>query len=160
MSLWETIQSLLLSANAVLIWRYVRQTIKLREAAQQQVKVSQRQVEASHRPALVAQHQTTDEVVFVNIGSGPAINVRWSVPDSDWKGNIPYLEPGCNPRPLPIREWEKVIINAALKGHQDRGRIECDYRSLSGWRYRSICLYELERTSFSIQFEDNGPAGF
>jgi hypothetical protein len=152
-SFFEKMQLLLLVVNAVLIWFYVK-------AARQQVKVSQYQVEASHRPALVAQHRTTEEVVLVNIGSGPAINVHWWVPDSEWKGKIPYLEPGCNPCPLQIKDWEKIMTNAALKGQQDRGRIECSYRSLSGWRYRSICTYELERTSFSIQFQDDGPAAF
>jgi len=151
-------QAVLLFANAIFVWCYLRETKKLRQAAEEQVNIGQRQVEVSFRPAVVIQHwRSASELAAVNIGSGPAIDVHWSLLNTDLKGTFPYLRQDSDPRNLGGTGWDKKLTNAALKIRPDIAQIECLYRSLSGWRYSSINTYDVGSASFTTMFVDHGP---
>ncbi|MGA8152749.1 MAG: hypothetical protein WB952_17500 [Terriglobales bacterium] len=151
--LWAALQTALLVLSAILIGLYLIETRRLRIAAQQQV-------EASFRPAVVAVHDGSIEKgpSLVNIGNGPAIEVEWHLLNSSLKGDFPYLEPGCKPQELGTNGM-KGLYNAGIGGKTEEARIECTYRSLSGWRYSSSNSYNLVHYKFATTFRDEGLPG-
>ncbi|MGA8150433.1 MAG: hypothetical protein WB952_05745 [Terriglobales bacterium] len=131
-------QDVLLFLSASLIGWYLWETRKMRkaaegqviksqdlvEAAQRQVDASLEQVEAGSRPAVVAKAGPGSLAApfLVNIGNGPAIELKWSVSNSNHAGTIPYLEAG--------QEYHglfdvKVLYNAALQTPANTTGIEC-----------------------------------
>ena len=80
-------QVLLLSVTAFFVYRYLQETKHLRIAAQ-------RQVEAAFRPAIIIKHEGSLENIptLENIGNGPAMEVSWSLSDSDFSGDIPFVQ--------------------------------------------------------------------
>jgi hypothetical protein len=160
------VQDVLLLLSAGLIGWYLLETRKMRKAAEDQVFKSQElvaaaqrqvdaslaQVEAASRPAVVATAKggLMEPPVLENIGNGPAINVRWSIPNSKLGGIIPYLEPHV-PRVLPIG-GKKPLFEAALKTTPNAASIECAYTSLSGWFYSSSNDYDFDGDRFNAKF--------
>lgn len=143
-------QVALLAVTAVFVYRYLKETEKLRIAAQQQV-------EAGFRPAVIAVHDGSlqEGPSLVNIGTGPAIDVEWRVAGSRLQGMHRYLEPGCGPKELGIDGMRGLYSVGAASKTEDV-RIECTYRSLSGWQYSSCSSYNLVHSKFTTTFGD-GP---
>jgi hypothetical protein len=76
------VQAAILFLTMIIVWIYTRETKRLREAAQGQVKESQnqakeaqRQTELQLRPFVIFE-ATRDELRVKNIGNGTALNVR------------------------------------------------------------------------------------
>ena len=70
-AIWQTV---LLALNAVLIGWYLLETQGIRKS-------SQKQVEASFRPAVIVKHDgsTSSLPELENIGNGPAMDVKWTL---------------------------------------------------------------------------------
>jgi hypothetical protein len=161
------LQVILLLVSAVLVGWYLWETRKMRTAAeaqvtksqqlvtaaQQQVEASLQQVEATFRPAVVATAGPSVSALpyLVNIGNGPAIEIRWSITNSKLGGNISYLEPRQEPYELNVGGI-KSLYNAALQVSSNTVSIECEYRSLSGRKYTSSNAYDFDKQRFSTTF--------
>jgi hypothetical protein len=148
-------QVLLLSVTAVFVYRYLQETKHLRIAAQ-------RQVEAEFRPAIVVTHEGSLEnsPMLENIGNGPAMEVSWSLRDSDFSGDIPFVKPH-QPQALGMPGMKPIYeggAKAESSGRSNVVRIECSYRSLSGRHYRSSSAYDCDRPQFITRFTDDGTA--
>jgi hypothetical protein len=169
------VQDVLLLASAGLIAWYLWETRKMRkasesqvsksqelvEAAQRQIVASLEQVEAAFRPAVVARDPGNVNMSpsLENIGNGPAIEVRWSIPDSNWRGLIPCLQSG-QPHGVQLNVGGmKALYNAGLASGNNIASIECSYRSLSGRWYSSSCAYDFERSQFVCTFAHGEAAG-
>lgn len=138
-------QSAVLVVSAYFVWGYLHETSLIRKAAQ-------RQVEASFRPAIVVTHSgsTETEPKIENIGNGPAMEVSWRLKESEWKGTVPYPPPH-QPQSLPLH-GVKPLYEAA--GAKPTSVIECSYRSVSGVRYHSRNLYDINKYHFTTTFSD------
>jgi hypothetical protein len=131
----------------------VSKSQELVAAAAQQIEANLQQVEATFRPAVVAKVGPTSfaPLFLVNIGNGPAIEVRWSIPDSRWAGTISYLEPRREPTELNVGGI-KALQEAAVKASPSAAGIECSYRSLSGRSYSSSNAFDFQNGRFSTTF--------
>jgi hypothetical protein len=111
------------------------------------------QTEATFKPAIVAIHGgSTDEPPGLrNIGKGPAVDVDWSISDTDRKGKISYLEP-CHETRLPVKGAMSLYV-AATKSGRDTVRITCRYKSVSGKQHGSVSTCDFDRGRFSTLFE-------
>ncbi|MGA8500418.1 MAG: hypothetical protein WB683_02635 [Candidatus Sulfotelmatobacter sp.] len=143
--------SLLVSAlTLVFLIIYVRATGKI-------AKASVEQVEASFRPAIVAQSESSSVAAFPllkNIGKGPAMQIEWSIPNSVFHGKIAYLEPTVSQK-LPLPEGgPKILTNAAVGGGNNKASIECTYRSISGKSYSSSNQFDFEEYQFITHFSE------
>lgn len=163
------VQDVLLAVNAVLIAWYLWETRKLRQAAQEQVAQSQRQLSAAHeqlevmrqqvaisqrqsetqiRPALTVTGKSATLHV-VNVGSGPALNLQ--------------LIKGRNQTVLPTQSTAVTNFGMRLKGAcvapgeaqaKDAGvpvgsigqltgeDLQLVYESLSGKKYVSMIEFD------------------
>ncbi len=142
-------QVLVLIVTALFVWRYLKETEKLRLAAQAQV-------EATFRPAVVALSGGSLESnpKLENIGNGPAMNLEWFLVDGELKGKLPIMRMH-KPEELPFGGVRPLYNAASAMGrNQTTATIECSYRSLSGHRYTSTCTYNCERFHFITTFED------
>ena len=149
------VQDGLLFLSAVLISWYLWETRKLRTAAEQQV-------EAAFRPAIIVTHKGSldNSPMLENIGNGPAMEVSWSLSDSDFSGDIPFVQPH-QPQELQIPGMKPIYeagYRAKSSGRSHVVRIECSYRSLSGRQYRSSSAYDSDRPQFVTRFTDDGAA--
>jgi len=165
------VQDILLLLSAVLIFWYLWETRKMRKAAENQVSKSQElvsaaqrqinasleQVESTWRPAIVAKTRgsTMAAPMLENIGNGPALDVKWSLSNSDVGGVIPYMEPKA-PQGLPI-DGLQPLFEAALKTTPNSASIDCTYRSLSGWSYSSTSAYDFAGDQFRTTFSPGRP---
>jgi hypothetical protein len=139
-------QVLVLIVTALFVRRYLKETEKLRLAAQAQV-------EATFRPAVIALSGGSLESnpKLENIGNGPAMNLEWFLAGGELKGKLPIMRMH-KPEELPFG-GVKPLYNA-MGPNQTTATIECSYRSLSGRRYTSTCTYNCERFEFITTFED------
>ncbi len=156
------IQVLLL---VVVLW-YTSETSKIRRASQKQVAASENQMEALHKPCLtlattarnpedvilkvndlsgaMVAKQIGGDIVLQNIGTGPALNVRYEFilsgrPSID--AYIPYIS--CDD-PIAI-----PLAIATLRLHTCEAMIS--YESVSGRRYTStIRINNLVLTDFRL----------
>jgi hypothetical protein len=168
------IQGLLLLVNAIIVWDYLQETKKLRVATQDQVEetkklvfAERRQLEAQIRPAVVGRMKMAYDQLFVqlvNIGSGPALDVRLSAVGrgsvEQWDGvNEPFP-----PEPLLafIERGGERLTSVRTREVKGLGGIDvlgdrsfrCEYQSLSGRIYSTVVDFDqagvcVERTSFS-----------
>jgi len=147
--LWAALQAELLFLSALLIGWYLLETRKMRVAAE-------RQVEAGFRPAVILTFNQTMNLARVeNIGKGPAMEVKWSLKESDLAGTFSYLQQGapeylskCNDREL-FQAAEKTgddVMNVV---------VHCSYRSLSGHAYSSTATCNLQNMQFNTTFSED-----
>jgi hypothetical protein len=146
----DWIQTGLLLVNAGLIAWYLRETIKLRHAAEKQVEVGQEELEGHAKPALIARpwEKNSQLMELVNIGSGPALHLEFlSVPRKSTTrelvsgvgfDRIAYLE-SQQTRVINVRTREPEIPgrNTYFLDSSSRS-LRCEYRSLSGRVYFSV----------------------
>jgi hypothetical protein len=125
----------LLTVNAVLVWRYLRETRKIRIA-------SEEQVEAQMMPAVVIHPHSRDyQIALINVGKGPALHIKLSATERGSAGkreldrmddDIVFLLPGEQPLPTSIRT-QGAGLNV-LSGRS----LQCEYTSLSGRTYWTV----------------------
>lgn len=150
------LEVLLLAINAGLFAYYLRETHKMRRAAERQVEASLRQVEASFRPAVIVRNlvSTSEHPKLENVGAGPAMQLRWTLQGSEFTDEFSFLRPGeaqyltCDP---------KAVFQAAAAGNGPTALsavIECTYRSLSGLRYCSVSTVDLSTFRVVTTFSD------
>jgi hypothetical protein len=148
MTLFNILSLLISAATLGFLIKYVSATNTI--AAQ-----SIRQVEATFRPALVCipGGSMNDGPKLANIGKGPAIEIEWSYATTTelLQDRIPYLEPN-RPEPSPLRYFPSVkpLFEPVTKPL----RIILNYKSISGARYSSTCIYDIERDEFSTEFSE------
>jgi len=86
-----------------------------------------------------------------NIGNGPAMQVRWSLRNSDFAGTISQLRPGkLEEMPFPDAQ---PLWNAA--GNGMIAVVECSYQSLSGRKYSSKTEYDLDKVKIITSFSES-----
>jgi hypothetical protein len=143
------VQDFLLLASAVLIAWYLYETRKMRKAAEAQV-------ESSFRPAVIVWHvgSLEESPTLENIGNGPAMEVSWTMSDSDLSGNIEFLQPDHRehlgmPGMKPVYE---AGSKAESSGRSSVVCIKCSYRSLSGKHYFSTSTFSLDSSRFVTTF--------
>jgi hypothetical protein len=146
------VQDFLLLASAVLIACYLYETRRMRKAAEAQV-------EAAFRPAVIVLHVGSLESspTLENIGNGPAMEISWALSDSDFSGNVAFLQPDHReylgiPGMKPLYE---AGSRAESSGRSSLACIKCSYRSLSGKRYFSISTFSLDSPQFVTTFEND-----
>lgn len=133
-------QDVILLLTAGLIAGYLWETRKLRIVGQQQVAISQQQVESQYIPAVVVV-EVSDQIGLANIGNGPALSIEWRVKDRGTKpvfsetedpGDdiLTYLEADGKAKSTFLRRG--VLVNREL---------HCLYRSISGRRYVSVSTF-------------------
>jgi hypothetical protein len=143
------VQDCLLLASAVLIACYLYETRKMRKAGEAQV-------EAAFRPAVIVWHAGSLESspTLENIGNGPAMEVSWALSDSDFSGNVAFLQkdrrehlgiPGMKP-------FYEAGARAESSGRSSLVSIKCSYRSLSGKRYFSTSTFSPDSSRFVTTF--------
>ena len=138
---------------------YAWDTRKLRKSSQRQNEISQELNEAMQKPCLVPLVQknesrvdatlwlnerilrgtsgNTGDVVFHNIGNGPAFNIRYGVQEQTGDGFLPYILPQeKEPATLPLNHLRSLLSN------QDEEELSLllSYESLSGRRHQSTLL--------------------
>lgn len=138
-------QLIVLIVTACFVYRYLKETEKLRLAAQAQV-------EATFRPAIIAiaDGSLDRDPKLENIGNGPAVEVEWFLVRGSLKGTLPIMLTH-KPVDLPFG-GAKLLFLAA--GNESIATIQCSYRSLSGHRYSSACTYNCDRSEFITTFEE------
>jgi hypothetical protein len=161
-TLWAALQAALLVVSAFFVAWYLYETRKMRKAAEDQVTRSQelivaaqrqvdaslKQVEGAFRPAVVAMTvNLSSSPRLVNIGNGPAVDIEWSIPNSPLHGRVSYLEPHTS-EDLPF-DGEKPLYEASA---ETPAIIECTYRSISDWSYRSTNTFDIDRGAFTTTF--------
>ena len=142
------VQVVLLVANGILVYLYLRATQQIAKMNREQVKVSQLQLEAQIKPALVARLQNDSHVVeLVNIGSGPALHVKFVVVPKGstmWQDvcglggydQIAFLE--SKQTWLTHVRTRKPDVAGTFILDSSSASLRCDYKSLSGRTYFSV----------------------
>jgi hypothetical protein len=143
------VQDFLLLASAFLIAWYLCETRKMRKAAEAQV-------EAAFRPSVIVWHVGSLESspTLENIGNGPAMEVSWALSDSDFSGNVAFLQQDHReylgiPGMKPVYE---AGSRAESSGRSSLVFIKCSYRSLSGKRYFSTSTFSADSPQFVTTF--------
>jgi hypothetical protein len=139
------VQDFLLLGSAGLVGWYLCETRKMRKAAEAQV-------EAAFRPAVIVWHRGSLEKspTLENIGNGPAMEVSWTLSDSDLSGNIEFIQPDHReelgmPGMRPVYE---AGARAESSGRSSAVCIRCSYRSVSGKHYFSTSTFSLNSARF------------
>ena len=107
-------------------------------AIREQIAISRAQLEGQIRPALVARFPGAAGIQLVNIGSGPALDVRLSpttkggpamvsVKPFDGSHSISFIEP---------KQIEQTRLTPAALGPSSS--LQCTYKSLSGELYYTV----------------------
>ena len=131
-----------------LLWRYVLYTKKIAEQAVFQT-------EASSKPAVIAIHTGTinNPPRLRNIGTGPALDVEWTVSGTNKVGKIPNIEA----KEESDASWNvnlHTLESGAVMSGTNKVTIRCSYRSISGMKYDSISDYDFVSNRFTTTFED------
>jgi hypothetical protein len=134
---------------------YVRAT---RVIAKQSIEQS----EATSRPAVVVKGGSSIEAapILVNIGNGPAIELKWSIPGHSKNGVVPYLQQGQSySLGEDVMARLRAVATYARMGDDPveeelKARIVCEYRSLSGTKYSSSNGYDFNSGDFITTFGD------
>jgi hypothetical protein len=141
----------LLLSTGLVAW-YLYETRTMRKAAEAQV-------EAAFRPAVIVRHEGSLETAptLENIGNGPALEVSWTMSDSDYSERVAFLQQNHRkelgmPGMKPVYE---AGARAESGGRPAVVRIKCSYRSLSGKRYSSTSVFTLTSPEFVTTFGDD-----
>jgi hypothetical protein len=110
--------------------KYVGYTKKIAEQ-------SMLQTEGSSKPAIIVIHTGTinQPPRLRNIGTGPALDVAWSVSGTKKAGTISYIEADKEADALSIDL--QVLEHGAVMSGTNKVAIQCSYRSISGNTYSS-----------------------
>jgi hypothetical protein len=143
-------QAVVLIVTAWFVWRYLQETQRLREAAQQQLAVSLEQLEGQAKPALIGRIEENGCVRLVNIGVGPALHIEL---ESVLKGSrvrefvtgigtdrIAYIEPKLTE--LTHVQIRKSVMPPNYDPDPKSRSLRCQYRSLSGRIYESVFEFD------------------
>ena len=137
---WLTL--LVLSMNARLIW-HRKETNKIRIA-------NEAQLEAQIRPAIAVRFSSLHELELVNLGKGPALQVRLSVIERGSTGkcdldsladDIELIEAGAKQVGTRVRTTGTLPVDPStciLKGRS----LQCQYSSLSGHTYWTMADFD------------------
>ena len=137
----------------VFLVKYVRATEVI-------VRQSVEQVEAAFRPAIVAIVGPINKPpLLVNVGTGTAVDIGWSIPNSNHIGSISYLQAGERVQLLELIEGMKPIYESGELGGAEGAQIKCGYSSISGELYRSSCAFDLQENHFTTTFEHGSNIG-
>jgi hypothetical protein len=125
-------------AGLIGLWYYAKETHRLRVAADTQLSVAQDQLENGMKPCVllmagsVPALATTDfekEPLFLkNVGSGPALNIKWQFVKND---GGPWNEEPVLPAGSEIKS------RLTLRLLFDHGALRCHFESLSGIKYET-----------------------
>lgn len=166
---------LLLVSTGFIFW-YLWETRKMRKAAEKQVEKSQAQVDESHRQVTAAYEQVTairqqiamaqeqlegqirpalvarfvrDGAEIVNIGSGPALDVKLSLVQ---RGQAAVITPQPLFRPVAFVErkqtWYTEELLTAARHDRPAARVlagsslQCTYKSLSGRTHYTVIDFD------------------
>ena len=104
--------------------------------------------EATSKPAIVATRTgvITNPPKLRNIGSGPALDVEWSVSGTKKAGEISYIEPDKESDALDVN-LHNLEHGAVLSG-TNKVTITCSYRSISGRKGKPVSAYDFNRGLF------------
>ena len=128
---WLTL--LVLPVNAHFIWLYLKETNKIRIA-------NEAQLEAQIRPAIVLRVGPLQELELINLGRGPALQVRLSAIERGSTGkrdldsladDIELIEAGAKQVATSLQNTGTLPVDPStciLKGRS----LKCQYSSLSG----------------------------
>lgn len=138
---WLTL--LVLSVNARFIWLYLKETNKIRIA-------NEAQLEAQIRPAIVLRVGPLQELELINLGKGPALQVRLSAIERGLTGkrdpdsladDIELIEAGGKQVATSLRTTGTLPVDPStctLKGRS----LQCQYSSLSGHTYWTMADFD------------------
>ena len=138
---WLTL--LVLSVNARFIWLYLKETNKIRIA-------NEAQLEAQIRPAIAVRFGSLQELELVNLGKGPALQVRLSAIERGSTGkrdldsladDIELIEAGAKQVGTSVRTTGAPPVapsTCLLKGRS----LQCQYSSLSGHTYWTVVDFD------------------
>ena len=138
---WLTL--LVLSMNALLIWLYLKETNKIRIA-------NEAQLEAQIRPAIAVRFGSLQELELVNLGKGPALQVRLSAIErgstatrdlDSLADDIELIEAGAKQVGTGDRTTGALPVvpsTCLLKGRS----LQCQYSSLSGHTYWTVVDFD------------------
>ena len=98
--------------------------------------------EATSKPVIIAIRNgvVTNPPRLRNIGSGPALDVEWSVSGTKKAGKISYIEAN--------KESDALDVNLhalefdAVRSGANKVTITCSYRSVSGKKAKSVSEYD------------------
>jgi hypothetical protein len=154
------VQDVLLLASAVLIAWYLYETYKIRVAAEAQL-------EAQIRPAIAVRVRNTPEsLLLVNVGKGPALNLKLSPAERGSEGSRECTEHETFDVPITfIAEAGEGVsgirtqAQAGLAGVPVlNGRsLQCQYTSLSGRTYWTVVDFDhasgntVQSTRFNVE---------
>jgi|SRR5882724_2876994 len=157
----------LLAVNALLVWAYVISTRSIQKAAIRQAEISEQQavlsaaqIEGLSRPILVVRDTETD-LHLVNIGTGPALGIKWWY----WPEDNP--SPGSKEAPSGRISFLEVRQSYSIHEHPDfllnpRRKIICMYESVGRVSYISECFQKRDTMVgkwYDHKFAGNLPSG-
>jgi hypothetical protein len=104
--------------------------------------------EATSKPAIVATRTgvITNPPRLRNIGSGPALDVEWTVSGTKKAGKVSYIEPDTESDALDVN-LHNLEHGAVLSG-TNKVTITCTYSSISGKRAKSVSNYDFNSGVF------------
>lgn len=155
-------QVVVLIVTACFVWRYLKETERLRIAALQQVAAADKQLEAQIRPALVVRVRGAPEsLLLVNVGKGPAFDVILSQADRgreasrQWSAlhaydvDIGFVAAGGE-MPTGIRTRAQAGVGGEVLAAGNS--LQCEYTSLSGLTYWTMIGFDAAGNAVSTRF--------
>ena len=143
---WVALETFLLLATAVAVVYYAQTareqleaTRELLETSQRQIEAAQRQLEASYMPCVVPVVESAapegPRLVLRNLGSGPALNVRYLATAQAGFAWPPGLSGGSACPPIPAGGAHGAAEGAGSLQSPHFFRVQ--FESLSGHRYQT-----------------------
>jgi len=110
--------------------------------------------EATFKPAIiVVQGGSLDAPPHLrNIGKGPALDIEWEISGTGKTGKMACLEVQTDSPELRGVLGARTFTEGALKAATDKSTLYCSYRAVSGVRYASDSVYEIDSGRFSTTF--------
>ncbi len=104
--------------------------------------------EATSKPVVIATRSgvITNPPRLRNIGSGPALDVEWSVSGTKKAGKISYIESDQESEALDVDFY--ALEHGAVISGTNKVTITCSYRSISGRKTRSVSNYDFNSGLF------------
>jgi hypothetical protein len=104
--------------------------------------------EATSKPVVIAVRSgvITNPTRLRNIGSGPALDVEWSVSGTKNAGKISYIEPDKESDALDVNVH--ALEHGAVLAGTTRVVVTCSYRSISGRKTQSASNYDFNTGMF------------
>jgi len=153
-------QDVLLLVSAVLIAWYLYETYKMRLAAEAQL-------EAQIRPAIAVRvRNPLESLLLVNVGKGPALNLKLSPAERGLEGSRECAESETFDVPITfIAEGSEGVSGIRTQAHPGLGgfpvlngrSLQCQYTSLSGRTYWTVVDFDhatgntVENTRFNVE---------